>query len=303
MPPPGAPHLDPAIAGLAAVPPRRRRLFGRSVDELDSVPSAAELAVLQHSLATPVPSPRRIGVVALKGGVGKTTLAVLLAATLARSRPDPVLLFDADTTFGSLALRTGAPQAAGVHELAGAGDPGTFDVLAAALGRSPDGVFVLPSGRDPGQSAALDENTYVAAMNAVYRHFPVMVTDCGAGVATPLMRRVVSGCHTLVLATSPSIDGLLATHNVLRWLAGRGSADLARRSVVALTDVPREGAVVDLAEARRRFAGLVADVVTVPSDRVLAVGGPVRLDDLAPPTRAAAVRLAAGVLSTALTAP
>ena len=305
-PPPvafGTPHLDPAIAGLTAVPVRRRRLFGRGVDDLDSEPTAAELEVLRHSLATPVPSPRRIGVVAMKGGVGKTTLAVLLASTLARSRPDPVLLFDADTTFGSLALRTGAPQAAGVSDLARAGDPGRFDVLATALGRSPEGVFVLPSGRDPEQSAALDEPTYVAAMNAVYRWFPVMVTDCGAGVATPLMRRVVSGCHTLVLATSPSIDGLLATHNVLRWLVDRGSADLARRSVVALTDVPAQGAVVDLAEARRRFAGVVGDVVTIPSDRALTVGGPVQLDALAPRTRAAAVRLAAGVLNAALTAP
>ena len=302
LPYPAAPN-DPAVAGLAAGPERRRRLFGRSVDQLDPVPSAAELAVLETSLATPVPSPRRIGVVALKGGVGKTTLSVLLAATLARARQDPVLLFDADTTFGSLALRSGVPPAASVHEVAAAGDPGRFDVLAGSLGRSPDGVWVLPSGRDPEQSAALDERTYVAAMNAVYRHFAVMVTDCGAGLATPLMRRVVSGCHTVVLATSPSIDGLLATHNVLRWLDGRGARGLARHSIVALADVPATGAVVDLAEARRRFTGLVGDVVTVPSDRQLALGGPVQLDTLEPRTRAAAVRLAAGVLQAALAAP
>ena len=306
-PHPGLPpalHEDPAVAGLTAVPQRRRRLFGGGgVSGADAVPTAAELAVLEHSLATPVPSPRRIGVVALKGGVGKTTLSVLMASVLARARQDPVLLFDADTTFGSLVLRTGAPPAATVHDVAAAGDPGRFEVLAGSLGRSRDGAWVLPSGRDPEQSAALDERAYVAAMNAVYRHFAVMVTDCGAGLATPLMQRVVSGCHTVVLATSPSVDGLLATHNVLRWLYSRGSEALARRSVVALADVPGERAVVDVAEARRRFAGLVGDVVTVPSDRHLATGSLLQVDALDPRTRVAAVRLAAGALGAALSAP
>ena len=300
---PAAPHLDPAVAGLTRAPqPVKRRWTTRGETPVEPPPTAADLAAWTASLATPVQSPRRIGVVALKGGVGKTTLSVLLASTLARSRTDPVLLFDADTTFGSLALRTGVPLAASAHELAVAGDPGRFDVLSGALSRSRDGAWVLPSGRDPEQSAALSEQVYVGAMNAVFRHFAVMVTDCGAGLATPLMRRVVSGCHSLVLATSPSVDGLLASHNVLRWLRTSGFAALADRSIVALTNVPAGGGAVDLAEARNRFAGLAGTVLTVPSDPHLATGSQLELDALAPATRAAAVRLAASALGAALAA-
>lgn len=298
---PTAPHLDPAVAGLTQQPPavrRRRPWQGPQTEQ----PTAADVAAWTAALQAPVPSPRRIGVVALKGGVGKTTLSVLLAGTLARARQDPVLLFDADTTFGSLALRTGVPLAASTHELAVAGDPGRFDVLASALSRSGDGAWVLPSGRDPEQSAALTESVYVGAMNAVFRHFAVMVTDCGAGLATPLMRRVVSGCHSLVLATSPSIDGLLASHNVLRWLRSSGFPGLADRSIVALTNVPATGAAVDVAEARRRFAGPAGAVLTVPADAHLATGSQLELDALAPATRAAAVQLTAAALGAAVAA-
>jgi MinD-like ATPase involved in chromosome partitioning or flagellar assembly len=298
------PHEDPAVAGLTQLPVQPRRMFpGRRPPAdlvLQQLPgSPADWA---ERLAQPVPAPRRIGVVALKGGVGKTTLAVLMAATLAAARRDPVVLFDTDTTFGSLALRTGVPLAASVHELAVAGDPGRFDVLAGALARSGDGVWVLPSGRDPEQSAALTEQVYIAAMNAVYRHVPVMVTDCGAGLATPLMRRVVSGCHSLVLATSPTVDGVLASHNVLRWLHDQGFAALATRSIVALSDVPLTGAPIDLAEARRRFAGVAGDVVVVPRDPHLATGGRISMAELSGDTRAAAAVLALSALQAAIAA-
>lgn len=296
-------HLDPGVAGLDAPRPARRRLFGRGLTDGEPEPTVADLAAWTAELAAPVPSPRRIGVIALKGGVGKTTLSVLLASTLARSRRDPVLLFDTDTTFGSLALRTGVPLRASVHELAVAGDPGRFDVLSGALARSADGAWVLPSGRDPEQSAQLTEDVYVQAMNAVFRHFAVMVTDCGAGLATPLMRRVVSGCHSLVLATSPSVDGLLASHNVLRWLRQSGFDALADRSVVAVTDVPATGAAVDVAAARERFTGLTGDFLTVPSDPHLATGSRLHLESLARPTRSAAFRLAASALGASLATP
>lgn len=296
-----APHLDPAVAGLTQAPPALRRRWPWQGPQAEQ-PTAADVGAWTATLRTPVPSPRRIGVVALKGGVGKTTLSVLLAGTLARARQDPVLLFDADTTFGSLALRTGVPLSASAHELAAAGDPGRFDVLSGALARSADGAWVLPSGRDPEQSAALTETVYIGAMNAVYAHFAVMVTDCGAGLATPLMRRVVSGCHSLVLATSPSVDGILASHNVLRWLRSSGFTALADRSVVALTNVPAAGAGVDVAETMSRFGPLAGDVVAVPADEHLASGARLDLDALSEATRTAAVRLAASALGAALTA-
>lgn len=290
------PHLDPRIDGLLRPggSPAPKRRFGRRRQ-----PAQQELPTGWPS--RPIYLPRRIGVVGLKGGVGKTTLSILMASTYARSRPEPVLLVDADTSYGSMMLRTGTTPIASSKDLAVMGDPGSLNVLAGALGRTRDGLWVLPSGRNPAESAAMDERTYVGAMRAVYQHFPIMLTDCGAGMAGPLMHRILVGCHSLVLATSPSLDGILATHNALRWLASSELVGLVSRSIVVLTGVPDRGLGIDLQATRERFAPLCKDVQVIPRDAHLSTGGFLDLDALAPETRRAATLLAASALDAALT--
>jgi len=251
-------------------------------------------------LAAPIQSPRRIAVVGLKGGTGKTTLAVALAMTYARARGENILLFDADTRHGSLPLRTGVLPVASAHDMAATGDPGRVEILAGSLGRSREGVWVMPSGRTAAQSAEMDERVYTGAMNAVYRHFPITITDCGAGVATPLMQRVLSGCHCLVLATTANADGVLTTESAVDWMQRMGYVELVKRSIVVLTNVVAKGPGLSLEDARRRFASSCAAVLAVPADRHLALGSALDLDRLAPPTRTAFTQLAAAALGAAL---
>lgn len=240
-----------------------------------------------------------MAVVGLKGGTGKTTLAVAMAATYARASGANILLVDADTRHGSLPLRTGVLPIASAHDLAFTGDPGRIEILAGSLARSRDGVWVLPSGRTAAQSAEMDERVYTGAMNAVYRHFPIVITDCGAGVATPLMQRVLSGAHCLILATTATADGILTTEAAVDWLHRTGYADLTKRSIVVLTNVAAKGPGLKLEEAQRRFASSCAAVLAVPADRHLAVGSVLDLDALAPATRAACTELAVAALAAA----
>lgn len=288
-------HQDPRLSGLIGPPPKRGRFGRRKPTVPDVEVSAGEL----EAIRAPLPAPRRIGVVGLKGGVGKTTLSVLLSGTLARERPEPILLVDADTTYGSFLLRTGVTPVACSADLAAMGDPGRMDVLTAAMSRTRDGYWVLPSGRNPAQSAAFGEATYVAAMKVVYRHFPLMVTDCGAGLASPLMYRVLAGCHSLVVATTPSLDGILATHNALQWLTTAGFEGLARRTVVVLTGVRRDSGF-DVAETRSRLAPLCRSVAVLPYDEHLALGGYLDDNSLAAATREAATGIGALAMHAAL---
>ncbi|MDQ4037715.1 MAG: MinD/ParA family protein [Actinomycetota bacterium] len=248
----------------------------------------------------PISSPRRLAVIGLKGGTGKTTLAVAMATTYARARGENILLFDADTRQGSLPLRTGVVPVASAHDLAVAGDPGRIEILAGSLARSFDGVWVLPSGRTAEESARMDQRVYTDAMNAVYRHFPIMITDCGAGVATPLMQRVLSGTHGLVLATTATADGVLTTESAVDWLHRMGYGELTKRSIVVLTNVYPKGAGLTLEEVQRRFASSCAAVLSIPADRHLGVGSYLDLDALAPATRAACTALAGAALRAAL---
>lgn len=286
------PHLDPWVMELAA--PDRWSWVRRGAQRTRKDEAAAAL------LAAALTSPRRIAVVGLKGGTGKTTIAVAMATTYARARGENILLFDADTRHGSLPLRTGVLPVASAHDLAVTGDPGRVEILAGSLARSRDGVWVLPSGRTAAQSAEMDERVYTGAMNAVYRHFPIMITDCGAGIATPLMQRVLSGAHCLILATTATADGVLTTESAVDWLHRTGYGELTKRSIVVLTNVAAKGPGMKLEDAQRRFAASCAAVIAVPADRHLAVGSYLDLDALAPATRAAFTGLAGAALGVAL---
>lgn len=292
------PHLDDRLAGLEETPtPRRNRWgFGRKVDSLP--PNEGTI----DSLDVPVTSPLRISVVGMKGGVGKTTLALLMAKSIARHKAVPVLLLDSDTTYGSLMLRTGLAPLACAPDIAQLGDPGNLDVLTGMVSKTEDGVWVLPSGRNPAQSAALNENTYMATVRAVYRHFPITVTDCGACMAGSMMNRVITASHTLVIATAPSIDSVLATYNALEWLSAIGFGDLAKRSVVAISNVDPHRLNIDIVETKARFATLCRSVITIPTDPALSPGSVLDYDQLNDQTTGAARILAATAVDSALSA-
>ncbi len=161
---------------------------------------------------------------------------------------------------------------------------------------------MLPSGLDPGESARFDEATFVATMDVVHRHFPITITDCGAGVATPLMQRVLSGAHSLILATTATADGVLTTESAVDWLQRTGYGELTKHSIVVLTNVSAKRPGMSLEEARRRFASSCAAVLAIPADSHLAVGGRLELERLAPATQAACNQLAAAALGAALSA-
>ncbi|MDQ3475132.1 MAG: MinD/ParA family protein [Actinomycetota bacterium] len=247
----------------------------------------------------PLKSPLRIAVVGLKGGVGKSTLSVLLAGMYSKSRDEPVLLLDTDPTFGSLLLRSGVAPTHSARDLAGRGDPGDLAILTPYLARSADGAWVLPSGLDPGESARFDEATFVATMDVVHRHFAITVTDCGAGLSGGLMRQLLSGAHTLVFATSPSVDGITATYAGLRWIAERGFGALVANSFVAVTAVRRRDLPVDLAAAAKRFDGLCRGLISNTDDPHLRAGARIDQSELTEQTRLAMLRLAAEVLEAA----
>jgi len=119
-------------------------------------------------------------------------------------------------------------------------------------------------------------------------------------VATPLMQRVLSGCHCLVLATTANADGVLTTESAVDWMQRMGYVELVKRSIVVLTNVVAKGPGLSLEDARRRFASSCAAVLAVPADRHLALGSALDLDRLAPPTRTAFTQLAAAALGAAL---
>jgi septum site-determining protein MinD len=285
--PPAAPVAPPApgprppasaafVGRVPAGDPMPRRLARWAQGLIGGPAEARELADLAAAVQVPVTTGRRIAVVAVRGGAGRTAVTALLGSVFAARRSDHILVADAGPEHGSLAWRLGVPvpgdpAALGPRLLTARA--GTVAHVDALLPSTPGGLRVLPAGAGP-----TGELT-----GALSRFFAITVLDCGPGVAQAGLFDV----HAAVVVAPATPDGLRSTCAALdRLPAGPRSV-----SVVALTTTDRTGreALTGVDAALARYG---VPAVWLPHDRHLAAGGPIDPARLAAATTVAATRLA-----------
>jgi MinD-like ATPase involved in chromosome partitioning or flagellar assembly len=273
---------------------RARELLG--VDASKEVREATARAEL---LRQPVTTIRRLTVLSVRGGAGKTTVATLLATTLASSRHDRVLAVDAAPDLGSLALRAGAssPRPAAtlgrsVRSLRG------FAEAELNLGRGDSGLWLLTGADD--EDGRLDLPAYQSAVAALSRFFAVLVTDCGPDPGSELNLGILVDTHALALVTPATVDGVVGAHQALDRLRRTPAADLVARTVVVLSTQTPHTEGVDLRRGTRTLASHGVRVARLPYDRHLAAGARIHPNLLGDRTRTAAIGLAADLLSFAV---
>ncbi|MFC7098030.1 P-loop NTPase [Halobaculum marinum] len=148
--------------------------------------------------------PTIYAVASVKGGVGKTTTAANLAATLAAAGYDTVAV-DADLGSASLGPSLGVdPDGVTLHDvLAGEADPQE------ALREGPHGLAVLPGGGTLEHFRKADPGEIVDVLEAITAADYVIV-DTGAGLThqTALPLSVADG---VLLVSTPTRDGLANT--------------------------------------------------------------------------------------------
>jgi MinD-like ATPase involved in chromosome partitioning or flagellar assembly len=285
--PPAPPPLPsdgrtPSERTAAALPPRRplaeraALTAGRVGGPLDRLRRAREtwrstsyLQLLDAAVQRPVlAAPARVAVTAAQAGAGVSTVTGLLGTLLALLRQDRVVAVDAGEVPGSR-WRT-----LGLDEELPAGDPpdgGAGDLLArlarampaqagldTRLGQAVHGLAVPPA---PARRAPLGQDTGQVAIDRLGSLYPVVLLDCGAGLATQPGQALVRACDQLVLvidadpaSASLAVEaalpltraGLAVTMVVNRMPAGGGRLDLDRlgrylpdaRGLVAIPDAP-----------------------------------------------------------------
>jgi MinD-like ATPase involved in chromosome partitioning or flagellar assembly len=148
-----------------------------------------------------------IAVVSPKGGVGKTTISILLGELLSSLRSDLVLALDADSDYGSLARVTpaGRPQPAApaggdVFDALAQGAV-TFAELDRTLSALPGGLRIVPSPRDPAAMARADRTVYARVIGNLQRLAGVLVIDCGTGLGQPGVQAAILACDQLLAIT------------------------------------------------------------------------------------------------------
>ena len=170
-----------------------------------------------------------IGVLSPKGGVGKTTVSILLGELLCSLRSDLVLALDADSDYGSLGLV--APAGAGA-KLSQSRDNEVFDALAqgavsfAELDRTlwalPGGLRIVPSPREPAAMARADRPKYARVIGNLQRLASLLVVDCGTGLGQPGVQAAILACDQLVVVTDASGATATLVVEALRLLERAG---------------------------------------------------------------------------------
>jgi MinD-like ATPase involved in chromosome partitioning or flagellar assembly len=251
---------------------------------------------LETRIDTPFQGSRKIAMVALKGGVGKTTTTACLGAVLSERRHDRIVAVDANPDAGTLGYRIRLETTRTAKDLVASADKvqGYADMRAHASQTSLRRLEVIASDVDPAADEAFSEKDYREVATVLERFYPIVLTDCGPGLLHSAMRSILPMADQLVIVSAASLDGSRAASLTLDWLEQHDYQELARESVVVINAV-RPRTLVDIDQLVQHFVRRCRAVVQVPFDRHLETGAEIVFADLAPGTRYAYLELAAAV--------
>ncbi len=277
----------------------RRAIWKASAGTIKPKPSKAEerRRALCAQANSPSPEGRavRIAVVSTKGGIGKTTTAVMLGHTLAANRQDRVIAIDANPDMGTLGLRVPEQASATVRDLLMADPaPSTHHQIRSFTQLASTRLEVLASPPDPLISEAVGAEDYSEALRRIEPFYNVLITDTGTGVLHDAMSAILATCDQLVLVAGTAADEARSTGAALTWLDRHGHDGLVSNAVVVVNSVQKR-AGVDLDRITAFFTAHCRAVVSIPWDETLFLGGTDTIADLRLPTRDAYLQLAAAV--------
>jgi MinD-like ATPase involved in chromosome partitioning or flagellar assembly len=237
----------------------------------------------------------RVAVLSLKGGVGKTTTAVGLGATLATFRGDRVIAVDANPDRGTLSDKVRLETAATIRDLLNErAQVRRYADVRAFTSQAPSRLEVLASDRDPAVSTAFNAGDYCDAARVLEHFYSICITDCGTGLLHSAMAGVLRLADQIVLVSSPSVDGARSASATLDWLDAHEYGDLVRNGVVVLSAIrPKSKSTVDLDRLEQHFAARCRAVARIPYDSYLEEGAEVELELLSSETAEAYLALAA----------
>jgi MinD-like ATPase involved in chromosome partitioning or flagellar assembly len=237
----------------------------------------------------------RVAVMSLKGGVGKTTAAVGLGATLASLRGDRVIAVDGNPDRGTLSDKVRLETSATIRDLLNErAQVSRYADVRAFTSQSSSRLEILASDRDPGVSVAFSADDYRAVSRVLEHYYSICITDCGTGLLHSAMAGILELTDQVVLVSSPSVDGARSASATLDWLEAHDYGDLVRNGVVVLSTIrPRSKSSVDLDRLEQHFASRSRAVVRIPYDPHLEEGAEVELDMLNSDTADAYLTLAA----------
>jgi MinD-like ATPase involved in chromosome partitioning or flagellar assembly len=225
----------------------------------------------------------QIGVLGLKGGVGKTAVTVTLGSVMSKVRGDRILAVDADPDGGNLADRAGRQSAATISDLLSDKELARYNDIRAYTSMNASNLEVLSSAEYSVARRDFNEDDWAAAVKIVSQYYNLVLADCGAGLFHQASRAVLSTVSGLVIVASASIDGARQAAVTMDWLRQNGYQDLLGRACVVINHVTPGKTNIDVDDLVQQFERHVpaGRVVVLPWDKHIAAGSDIQYDLLA----------------------
>jgi len=226
-----------------------------------------------------------------KGGVGKTTTTASIGSTFAALRKDKVIAIDANPDRASNLADRIDPKATNSYTdvLADRNLHGYSDIRSHVGMNEAAGLDVLGNRYQPDRQP-LSAQVYTDTHAVLQRFYSVLISDSGTDVDHPVIPRLMSRAHALIMVASTAPDGATGAAELMDWAYEAGYHRLLQRTVVVINDVRGESGkahrklVDSLVEKFSRWVS-PQRVFVVPFDPHIASAGVIDINELRPATR------------------
>jgi len=274
----------------------RKAVYVSSGKTINLGAGPAEQRLRDHidAIKTNIPGNYLIGVICVRGGVGKTHTTAGVGTAFATYRTEPVIAIDANPTYGSLGRVVDPTASASIREFLADANLQTYPMARHYTGKNKEGLEVLAANQNVANPFDLSPQAFGAVLNRVRRFYQLSIIDCGPEIEHPVMQAVLSRVDSLIIVGTMNFDGAAAAETTIKWLAARSEYQgLLRRSALVLNDVYDNADNDFLAKVRETIGQGVGGTTVIPWDPHLRDSAQLDFPALRRSTQLAYIELAA----------
>jgi Flp pilus assembly CpaE family ATPase len=230
-----------------------------------------ENIIARATLVPPEQAATTVAVYSPKGGSGRTTVAINLAAALAKEHPGEVLLVDLALPYNHAALLSSLVPTGSMASASQAPEANFEEALLSVILHHPGGLMLLPSVLKPEEADLINQQLIAKAMAVLAPAFRFIIFDLGTALTENALT-VLDHAQRIVLLATPELsslkdisDLLRIFENVLNIVPGRivivlnnktpkpvvGREDIERTLKMQIaTEIPFDGSKPDEAAVR-----------------------------------------------------